>query len=147
MRGILMNPLKARILVGLGLIATLLIGAEPANREARVAIEHALPKLDGDHLKVSLVEVNYAPGASSKAHSHPCPVIGYVAEGSIRFQVKGEAEVVYKTGETFYEAPNGVHQVSANASDKLPAKLLAYFVCDHETPLSVPPPQSAGANE
>jgi quercetin dioxygenase-like cupin family protein len=66
-------------------------------------------------------------------------VIGYVAQGAIRFQVKGGPESVFKTGESFYEPPNGVHQVSANASDKEPAKLIAFFVCDHETSLTVPP--------
>jgi len=101
---------------------------------------HALPQLDGSHLRATVVEVNYAPGEADKPHSHPCTVIGYVARGAIRFQVKGGApEAVYKAGESFYEAPNGVHQVSANASDKEPAKLIAFFICDHETPLTVAP--------
>ena len=73
------------------------------------------------------VEVTYQPGASSSAHSHPCPVLAYVAEGTIRSQVNDEPERVYKVGETFYEAPNGVHRVSANASQTEPAKLIAFF--------------------
>jgi hypothetical protein len=28
---------------------------------------------------------------------------------------------------------------AANASDKEPAKLIAFFICDHQTPLTVPP--------
>lgn len=105
----------------------------------RVAFSHAVPHLDGDHVKVTIVEVTYGPGGSSPPHSHPCPVIGYVISGVLRTQVKGQAVAVYKAGQTFYEAPNGVHQVSANASTKRPVKFLAYFVCDHETELSVPP--------
>jgi quercetin dioxygenase-like cupin family protein len=105
-----------------------------------LALSHALPQMDGNHLVVKVVEVNYGPGESSPAHSHPCPVIGYIAQGALRFQVKGEAETTYKTGESFYEAPNGVHAVSANASQTEPAKLIAYFVCDHEGRLSVAPP-------
>jgi quercetin dioxygenase-like cupin family protein len=120
------------------LALALLCSAQPSGN--RMAFSHALPTMDGAHLNVKLVEVNYAPGASSPAHSHPCPVIGYVVEGALRFQVQGELEIIYKAGETFYEAPNGVHLVSANASTTAPAKLLAYFVCDHETPLSVAPP-------
>jgi quercetin dioxygenase-like cupin family protein len=100
---------------------------------------HTLPQLDGSHLRATIVEVNYAPGEADKPHSHPCTVIGYVAQGAIRFQVKGGPESVFKAGESFYEPPNGVHQVSANASDKEPAKLIAFFICDHETPLTVPP--------
>jgi quercetin dioxygenase-like cupin family protein len=55
--------------------------------------------------------------------------------------VKGEAEAIYKAGESFYEAPNGVHLVSANASAAEPAKLLATMICDHEAPLSVDVPR------
>jgi quercetin dioxygenase-like cupin family protein len=106
----------------------------------RLAFFHALPQMDGNRLAVKGVEVTYGPGEFSAAHSHPCPVIGYVAEGALRFQVKGEAEMTYKAGESFYEAPNGIHAVSANASQTEPAKLIAYFVCDHEGPLSVPAP-------
>jgi quercetin dioxygenase-like cupin family protein len=98
----------------------------------------ALPHLDGNHLDAKIVEVTYGPGDASSPHSHPCPVIGYVLEGSVRIQVEGEPEAIYKPGESFYEAPNGIHQVSANASNQEPAKFLAYFLCDHDTPLSVP---------
>ena len=104
---------------------------------ARVAITQALPAMDGAHLKVTLVEVNYAPGEASPPHSHPCPVIGYVAEGAIRSQVKGGDAAVYQVGQTFYEPANGVHVVSANASATAPAVLLAYFLCDRDEPLSV----------
>jgi hypothetical protein len=52
-----------------------------------------------------------------------------------------------EASESFYEAPNGVHQVSANASDRAPAKFLAYFVCDHEAPLSSDVPEGKNAGE
>jgi quercetin dioxygenase-like cupin family protein len=110
---------------------------DEAKERARIVVSQPLAKLDGDHLKVTLVEVNYGPGEASMPHSHPCPVIAYVAEGAILSQVKGGAEKVYKAGESFYEPANGVHQVSANASKTEPAKLLAYFVCDRDVPLSV----------
>jgi quercetin dioxygenase-like cupin family protein len=121
--------------------------AQEKTERSRLAITHDLPPMNGDKLTVTLVEVNYGPGESSMPHSHPCPVIGYVLEGSLRTQVKGEPEAIYKAGDSFYEAPNGIHQVSANASDKVPAKFLAYFVCDHQTPLSVDAPQSKPESE
>jgi len=114
--------------------------ARPAQEKierSRVAFSHDLPGLIGDKLSVTIVEVNYGPGESSAPHSHPCPVIGYVLEGTLRTQVKGEPQAIYKAGESFYESPNGVHVVSANASDKEQARLLAYFVCDQREPLSV----------
>jgi len=120
-------------------------GAEKKIDRARVTFSHPLPGLNGDKLAVTVVEVNYGPGESSTPHSHPCPVIGYVVEGTLRTQVQGEAEASYKAGESFYEAPNGVHMVSANASDRVPLKLLAYFVCDHDTPLSLAVPETKGS--
>jgi quercetin dioxygenase-like cupin family protein len=112
-----------------------------AKERARVAFFHALPKLDGNHLQATVVEVHYGPGESSSPHSHPCAVIGYVIGGRLRTQVKGEPEAIYKVGESFYEAPNGVHQISANASQTESVDFIAYFVCDHDQPLSsqVPP--------
>ena len=117
------------------------------NERSRVTFSHDLPRLNGDELSVTIVEVNYGPGESSTPHSHPFPVIGYVVEGALRTQVKGEPEALYKAGESFYEAANGVHLVSANASDKEPAKFLAYFVCDHHAALSVDVPESKPAGE
>lgn len=125
--------------------AVSLLGPQPVaiaqnrgQRSARTALTQQLPALDGNRLSVNLVEVAYGPGAASPAHSHPCPVIGYVIEGAIRSQVKGQPAVTYHAGESFYESPNGEHLVSANTSSTKPAKLLAIFVCDHTAPLSTP---------
>ena len=121
--------------------------AAQKNERSRVAFSHDLPPLKGGKLSVTVVEVNYGPGESSTPHRHPCPVIGYVLEGTLRTRVKGEAEGIYKVGESFYEAPNGVHLVSANASGTERARCLAYFVCDQHTPLSVAAPESKPAGE
>ena len=113
-------------------------GAHPGAKDrARIVLAHMLPKLDGTNLKATLVEVHYGPGEASPPHTHPCAVLGYVAEGTLRTQVKGEPETTYHAGESFYEAPNGVHLVSANASSTQPAKLVAFLICDHDTPLSM----------
>lgn len=123
-------------------------GTTPASTKdrARTVLSKGLPMLDGAHLKAILVEVTYGPGEASPRHSHPCAVIGYIVEGSIRTQVKGEPEALYKAGQSFYEAPNGVHLVSANASSTEPAKLVAYLICDHDTPLSVDIPENIHPN-
>lgn len=114
------------------------------SERGRIVLAEALPKMDGEHLKATLVEVNYRPGESSAPHSHPCPVIGYVVAGRLRTQVRGGAEAVYSAGESFYEAAYGVHAVSANASATEPAKFVAFFVCDHDAPLSVAAGDAAG---
>ena len=123
--------------------------AQAKHEHSRSAFSHALPQLDGGHLEAIVVEVNYAPGESSPPHTHPCAVIGYIVEGTYRTQVKGEPEAIYKAGESFYEAPNGVHLVSANASQTAPVKFIAYFTCDHHAPLStdVPEAKSPGGKQ
>lgn len=110
----------------------------------RLALTHALPPLDGAHLNARINEVTYEPGGRSPPHSHPCPVMVYVIEGAIRTQVKGEPEAVYQAGQTFFEAANGVHQVSANARADAPAKFVAISICDHDAPLTVPAPAADG---
>jgi quercetin dioxygenase-like cupin family protein len=114
-------------------------GGETKATTDRVVLSWSLPAMRGNELKITVLEVAYVPGAASPAHSHPCPVVGYVVSGAIRSQVKGEPEAVYRVGESFFEPANGVHVISANASRTAPAKFLAYFLCDHETKLSVPP--------
>jgi quercetin dioxygenase-like cupin family protein len=101
--------------------------------------------MDGNHLEAKAVEVTYEPGGYSVPHTHGCPVLAYVVDGAIRSQVNAEPERTYKEGETFYEAPNGVHRASANASRTEPAKMIAFFVCDRATPITVAIPSGEQA--
>ncbi|MDT4879728.1 hypothetical protein FQZ97_1154300 [compost metagenome] len=48
----------------------------------------------------------------------------------MRSSVNGGPEKTYNVGENFVEEPGSFHQVSANASDTKPARLLAVFVLD-----------------
>lgn len=59
-------------------------------------------------------------------------------------QMQGQPEMVYKAGQSFYEGPNGVHIVSANPNTTEPAKFVAYFICDRDTPLSIDVPEHRG---
>lgn len=113
-----------------------------AKDRARIVLSQQLSRMDGDHLKGVMVEVRYGPGEASSPHTHPCAVMGYVAEGTIRTQVQGEPEMIYHSGQGFYEPPNGVHLISANASSTEPARLIAYLICDRDAPLSVDVPDS-----
>jgi quercetin dioxygenase-like cupin family protein len=84
----------------------------------------------GKSMKGVLVE--YGPGASSPAHTHPASAFIYatVLEGAVRIQVNSGPVTVYRAGENFVEMPGDHHDISANASDTEPAKLLAVFVVD-----------------
>ncbi|HEU4753473.1 MAG TPA: cupin domain-containing protein, partial [Armatimonadota bacterium] len=80
----------------------------------RELLRQALPDVAGK--EVSVVTVTYPPGASSRPHRHPGSVIGYVLEGELVMQMKGEPAVTYRAGDVFYEKPGQVHAVSRNAS-------------------------------
>jgi quercetin dioxygenase-like cupin family protein len=75
-----------------------------------------------------MLTVEYPPGGSSSAHRHDANVFVYVIEGSLRMQVDGEAAVTLTAGDTFYENPDDVHRVSANASTTEPVKFLVVMI-------------------
>jgi len=101
----------------------------------RTALTHTLPHADSAYTSVQIVEVIYGPGGGSAPHRHGCPVFGYVVSGTLRTKSGDEPEATYTAGQTFYEAPNALHAVSANASQKRPVKFLATFVCaGHSSP-------------
>jgi quercetin dioxygenase-like cupin family protein len=75
--------------------------------------------------EVNVNWVDYPPGRVGAAHKHPGFTLAYVLQGSVVAKVTGQPERTYKTGEMFYEAPGAVHEVSRNASQTEPARLLA----------------------
>jgi quercetin dioxygenase-like cupin family protein len=103
-----------------------------ADKDAKVTLvyEHALPNVPGKSIKGVLVE--YGPGGTSSAHTHPKSAFIYatVLEGAIRSSVNNGPVVTYRAGESFSEMPGDKHSVSENASKTEPAKLLAVFVVD-----------------
>ncbi|TCL70144.1 cupin domain-containing protein [Rhizobium sp. BK251] len=100
------------------------------NRKITVVYDHELPTVPGKSVRGVLVE--YGPGGSSEAHTHPSSAFIYatVLEGAIRSQVNDGPAKVYHAGENWTEVPGDKHLVSANASDTEPAKLLAVFIVD-----------------
>lgn len=126
-----------RLVCGM-LLATLALTSasadDPARSKVTVVFDHALPNVPGKSMKGVLVE--YGPGASSPAHTHPASAFIYatVLEGAVRSQVNDGPVTVYHAGESFAEMPGDHHGVSANASDAEPAKLLAVFVVDTDEP-------------
>ncbi len=95
-----------------------------------LVFDHVLPNVPGKSMKGLLVE--YQPGGSSPAHTHPDSSFIYatVLEGAIRSKVNDGPEKVYRAGESFAEVPGDHHGVSANDSDTQPARLLAVFIVD-----------------
>jgi quercetin dioxygenase-like cupin family protein len=105
---------------------------DPASQRAKITVvfDHVLPNAPGKSINGVLVE--YGPGGSSPAHTHPKSAFIYatVLEGAIRSKVNNGPEKVYRAGENFAELPGDHHAVSANSSDTEPARFLAVFVVD-----------------
>jgi quercetin dioxygenase-like cupin family protein len=93
-----------------------------------LVFDHALPNVPGKSMKGVLVE--YQPGGSSPAHTHPDSAFIYatVLAGAIRSKVNDGPETVYRAGDSFAEMPGDHHGLSENASATEPARLLAVFV-------------------
>ena len=104
--------------------------AADKNSKVTLVYEHALPNVPGKSIKGVLVE--YGPGGTSSAHTHPKSAFIYatVLEGAIRSSVNNGPTVTYRAGQSFSEMPGDRHSVSENASKTEPAKLLAVFVVD-----------------
>jgi quercetin dioxygenase-like cupin family protein len=123
-----------RLLCGI-VAATFLVApvsAQDPSGKAKVTVvfDRVLPNVPGKSMKGILVE--YGPGGSSPAHTHPKSAFIYatVLEGAIRSKVNDGPVTVYRAGENFAELPGDHHAVSANASNTEPARLLAVFVVD-----------------
>jgi quercetin dioxygenase-like cupin family protein len=95
-----------------------------------VVYDQPLPNVPGKSIKGVIVE--YEPGGTSPAHTHPNSAFIYatILEGAIRSQVNDGPVVTYHAGENFSEFPGDRHGVSENASKTERARLLAVFVVD-----------------
>jgi len=114
-----------------------LAGAKSA--KVTLVYQHPLPGVPGKSMKGVVVE--YGPGGYSPSHRHAKSAIIYatVLEGSVRCQLNDGEVKVYRAGENWTELPGDHHGVSANASDTVPAKVLAVFVVDDaDTELTIP---------
>ena len=88
--------------------------------------------------EVRMLTVEYIPGGASLAHRHNAQVFVYVLSGSVKMQVAGGPLLTLGPGETFYEAPDDVHTVSANASATKPARILVFMIKDAGAPVTLP---------
>jgi quercetin dioxygenase-like cupin family protein len=100
---------------------------------------HDLPNLTMNDWEVTVSYVDYAPGRVGAAHRHPGFVLVYVLEGAVVARISGQGEEkTYTAGQMFYEQPGATHEVSKNASQTQPARLLAMIFAKKGSPLTTP---------
>lgn len=123
-------PILISLIAAAGIGFTGIASAHGTSESVKPNFARAIPNIPGKSLIA--VEVLYPPGAASHPHTHARSafIYAYVVSGSVVSKVNDEPERVYHAGESFYEEPGALHQVSRNASKSKPAKLLAVFVVD-----------------
>jgi quercetin dioxygenase-like cupin family protein len=75
---------------------------------------------------VDVREIRFGPHQQTGRHKHPCPVIGYVVEGTAVLEVEGQPVVMLPAGSSFYEPAETVIARFENAGDG-PMTFIAHY--------------------
>ena len=84
------------------------------------------------------LRVEFAPGATSRPHTHPGPVFVVVVAGEVESSLDDGPVHTYKAGDAWYEAPGQEHRVTRNPSKSQSAVLVAWLLSDGKAPLVKP---------
>ena len=114
--------------------------AQPA--AGRGATELARHALTGplEAYEVVLVQLNIppGPGTTGPGHRHPGPVLGYIAEGQMRFAINHEKEQILPLGSTFFEPSGAVHTTNGSARTDGPTRAIVFMIVPKGAPLTAP---------
>ena len=131
-----------RTFLGIAAASLLPVGIDAQAPGPRPPAELARHPLTGplEGFEAVLVELNIAPGqrSSGPGHRHPGPVLGYVAEGQMRFAINHEPEQVVPAGSTFFEPSGAVHTTAGSARPDGPTRVLVFMVVPKGSPLTAP---------
>ena len=83
--------------------------------------------------------VEIAPGSGNAFHTHNGSEIGYVAQGRIRLEVKGQPSRELGPGDSFMVPRGAVHRSVLLGNE--PVKLINTWTVDKGVPLLTPAPQ------
>src|SRR6476660_5449092 len=113
--------------------------AAPPTTPRPPVFKHDLPNVSLDGWEVTVSHVDYPPGRVGTAHRHPGFVLAYVLEGAVVTKISDQGdEKTYTVGQMFYEQPGATHEVSKNASETQPARLLAMIFAKKGSTLTTP---------
>jgi quercetin dioxygenase-like cupin family protein len=142
------------LVASFALLAEVLASSRSADAQTQTAtppaprppvFKHDLPNITMDDWEVTVSWVDYAPGRVGAPHRHAGFVLAYVLEGSVIAKITGQGEErTYTAGQMFYEQPGATHEVSKNASQTQPARLLAMIFAKKGATLTTPAAQGRG---
>jgi quercetin dioxygenase-like cupin family protein len=81
-----------------------------------------------DLTSVDVREIRFEPGQQTGRHLHPCPVFGYIVEGTAQYQIEGEPLQRLPAGSAFHEPAETVIADFSNASDSEPMTFVAFYL-------------------
>ncbi len=85
--------------------------------------------LDGRSVsRVDIKQITLSPGQAAPRHYHPCPVVGYVAAGTLLFQAEGSEPVTIPQGGAFFEPAGHTILHFDNASSTEPMTFIAFYL-------------------
>ena len=80
--------------------------------------------------RIEIKQIDFALSQATGLHNHPCPVVGYIARGSVNFQVEGEPPKTLHEGDAFFEPPSKTILHFDNASDTDLMTFIAFDLLD-----------------
>jgi quercetin dioxygenase-like cupin family protein len=84
---------------------------------------------------VDIREITFQAGQQTGTHTHPCPVVGYIASGTALLEVQGQPPQKLLAGSAFYEPADTVILRFDNASASAPLTFIAYYLLDGQQEL------------
>lgn len=123
-----MTPI-IRTIASAAFVAGSLLALHPAQAQTtgftrQDLLQHDLGK---DGREVIQTRVDFARGAVSPRHSHHGEEIAYVLEGTLEYQIEGQAKVTLKAGESLF-IPAGANHVARNVGSGKASELATYLV-------------------
>lgn len=125
---LLIGTLAAAMLGGLAQAQTVPPQTQPVKRTPLGKVE-----VPGSGYEVVFGITELAGGFKSGRHSHPGPLMAYVAEGDFWYLVDGQPERIYKAGESFQLPHSAIHNEGAAGSS--PVKLFVVFIVEKGKPM------------
>jgi quercetin dioxygenase-like cupin family protein len=84
---------------------------------------------------INVQRITFKPGQKAGLHLHPCPVTGYIAEGTAVVQIDNGEEQILKAGAAFYEPANVPVQKFDNFSASEQLVFVAFYLLNGEQEL------------
>lgn len=79
---------------------------------------------------IEAYQITFGPGQTGARHLHPCPVIGYIVEGSAVMEIEGQSPQQLPAGSVFYEPAETIIARFDNASAEMPMMFVAYYLME-----------------